>query len=223
MPTELESKRAAVDAARAALTVAAQALERARRIETTAAETVRTLEQRAAQAEAAQAAQLAEAIAAGGPNADLSSAVDDNLASALASARFDLSVKSKARASLEGAHAAAQADLVAAEAAVIAAVDKIFADESIEQARQLSHCLDEAQRLGKALLFLSIADEMNGLRTQPPKVTEILGRLDLPLLDRREVATNFLRFGDTDAAARRNARRAAMIRGDVDEEEQSAA
>jgi hypothetical protein len=61
----LESKYTVRAMARAKLEQTARALERARRIEATAAGHVRTLEQRVAQAEIGQAVQLVELIAGG--------------------------------------------------------------------------------------------------------------------------------------------------------------
>jgi hypothetical protein len=211
---DLQQKHAAVAAARAALIAATTTLERAQRIETTAAGRVLTLEQRAAQAESAQAAQLADAIAAGGPSADLPAAIDDGLASALVSARSDLSIKSKAFASLKQAHAKAQTDLASAQAAVVAAVDQMFVAEDIEGARQIAHHLNEAIRLGKALLHLMIAEEVNGRAHPTSEVTEVLARLDLPLIDRHHVAINLMKDGDVLGAAKRAARRAALIAGE---------
>jgi hypothetical protein len=212
----LEPHYQARNTTRAKLESARQALDRAQRIEAAATMHVHALEERLAQAEAAQAAQLADAIAAGGPSADFPSAIDDGLASALVSARSDLSIKSKALGSLKRAHAKAQADLAAAERTVVAAVDQIFRDEDITSARQVAHHLDETIRLGKALLHLSIAEEVNG-RHPPSEVTEVLARLDLPLIDRHHVAINLMKDGDVLGAAKRSARRAALIAGEYPE------
>jgi hypothetical protein len=130
--------------------------------------------------------------------------------------RFDLSIKSKARASLECAHTAAQAAIAAAEAALVKAVDEIFTAEDAELEQQVAYHLDEGLRLGKQLLGRAITNEMN---SRGHMFTETLQRLDLPLLDRRHLAVNFLREGDQADATRRAARRAAIISGVLPDKE----
>ncbi len=215
MKPDLNQARAARASARDALTAAAATLERAKRIAASAADHVQTLEQRAAQSESAQAAQLADLIAAGGPTPELPTTSDTSLASTLASARMDLSIKSKALKSLQTAHATAQANAATAEAAVVNAVDAIFAAEDAELNRQVVHHLDEALRLGKQLFGRAVTNEMH---RHGQLFTETLQRLDCAILDRRHLAINFAKEGDTVAAAQRAARRAALISGETAEE-----
>ena len=69
--------------------------------------------------------------------------------------------------------------------------------------------------MGKALLSLTIANELHGGFTQPPQeVTAVLGRLDLPVIDRRDIAINLMKYGDHFAATQRASRRAS--RGTLD-------
>jgi len=149
---DLEPKYQARAETRARCEFTAQAAERAKRIATIAADQLLGLERSAAESESAQAARLAEQIAAGGPSAELPTAVDETHATALASARLDLAIKRRALASLEGAHAKAQGQLLDAEAAVVKAVDAIFTSEDRELDRQVKHHLDQALILGKQLL-----------------------------------------------------------------------
>jgi hypothetical protein len=217
---DLEPKYQARAETRARCEFTAQAAERAKRIATTAADQLLGLERSAAESESAQAAQLAEQIAAGGPSAELPTAVDETHATALASARLDLAIKRRALASLEGAHAKAQGQLLDAEADVVRAVDQIFHDEDTALEKQVVHYLHQALILGKRLFGIAVDSEMNGRRGQ--LFPETLARLDQPLLDRRHLAINFMQQGDTIAAAARAARRAALIAGDAVEEAEAA-
>ena len=58
---------------------------------------------------------------------------------------------------------------------------------------------------------------------QPSEVTEVLARLDVPLVDRHDIAINLMKQGDTAAAARRAARRAALIAGEPEPVNETAA
>jgi hypothetical protein len=60
---------------------------------------------------------------------------------------------------------------------------------------------------------LTIANEVNGIHP-PSEVTDVLARLDMPLIDRRHIAINLTRDGDVLGAAKRSARRAALIAGE---------
>jgi hypothetical protein len=147
--------------------------------------------------------------------------IDSGVASELASARLNHSIAAKALQSLSAAHAKAEANVAEAERAVVAQVDQIFREEDIEDARKVARHLDAATNLGKSLLMLAIAGELNGAQPHD-EVTKVLARLDLPLVDRRHVGVNLLRDGDQAAAARRAARRAALIAGEGIEEEAAA-
>jgi hypothetical protein len=195
--------------ARAKLEESTLTLERARRVESGAADRVRTLEQRAAQAETDQAAQLADLIAAGGP---APTDTEPHVSPELASARHQHTLATKALQTLSDTHAKRVSELQAAEQTVINAVDQIFLEEDIESARVVAHHLDEALRLGGALLHLTTANEMhlNGY-TLPREVSAVLNRLEVPLVDRRDVAVNLIKHGDSIAAARRAARRSELI------------
>jgi hypothetical protein len=210
----LEAGYTARALARAKLEQAGVTLTRAQRVAATATEKVQNLERTIATAEIDQAYRLEAAIIADGPTAGLPDVAAEGLASALSSARLNASIAAKALESLQATQRKRQAEVTEAEAAVVAAVDQIQSDDDIELARQLSHHLSEAVRIGKALLFMAIADETNGRRQAPPEVTEALGKLDLPLIDRRHIAINIWKQGDTAAYAQRAARRAALIAGD---------
>lgn len=211
----LTEARAVVDAARAALTETAQAMRRAMKVATDTQSKVATIERQSAAAQLEQARTLEAVIAGGG---SLPKSIDPDTSPALRNAKHYATIASKALALLQDAHAKAQAELAAAERAVIEAVDQIFREEDIESARRVLHHLDAATHLGKALLGITVASELNGHARQPPEVTEALQRLDMPLLDRRHIAINLLKEGDTVAAAPRAARRAALIVGEAVEE-----
>lgn len=200
----------------------AEALERGQRLHKDTQARLSELEAASKSAIDRRGRELAKALSIAGPTTTLPAAGEEADAAALSTARVQAAIAVSALAMLKDEDAKAQADAIAAEAAVVAVVDAIFRGEDIETARQVAHHLDEGLRLGKALLHMAVADEMDGRKLQPPQVTEVLARLDLPVLDRRHVAINLLKEGDRVAAARRAARRAALIRGDI-EEEQSAA
>jgi hypothetical protein len=184
------------------------------------AENVAQLERRAAKAESQEAERLVALIVAGGPSADRPAGVDPDLVADLVAARRDASINAKVLATLESAAAQAAAELQTAETAVVSAVDTMFFEEDVEEARQIAHFMNEVDRRGRALLHLSIANEMNGQRP-PQEVCGVLARLDVPLLDRRTVAVSVLKYGDQAAAQLRETRRAALIAGDVFEEDAS--
>ena len=210
----LEPKYNARALARAKLEESTLTLERARRVESGAADRVNALEQRVAQADTDQAAQLADLIAAEliAPNESSLINAQPAVTPELAAARRQHTLATKALQTLTETHARRQTELQAAERAVIDAVDQLFRDEDIESARLVAHHLDEALRLGGALLHLTVANEMhlNGY-TPPREVTIVLNRLDVPLVDRRDVAVNLLKHGDSIAADRRTARRNELI------------
>jgi hypothetical protein len=217
MTNTLETKRQAVATHKRELADAGTSLSRAQRMADASAVQVRGLEHKSRELESTQAAKLAELIAAGGPSAELPD-VDANLATlaaGLAPARSDFSIKTKAVVHLAEAHASAAVRLAEAERALIAHVDQMLHDEDFEEVRQVAKHLDEAVRLGMPVLVRAIAGEINN-RTPPlPEVKEILDRLEQPLIDRHNIAGNFLRGeGDTAALARRAARRAALIAGE---------
>jgi hypothetical protein len=194
-------------------------LARAERIKTAAAKRVQELERALETATTEQARRLEAQIAAGGPTDTCAPTLSaEAVASELASAKLHAGISGKALASIQSAQAQRQAELRTAEAAVIAAVDGILDSEDIEVARQLSHHLSEAARIGKSLLHATMANEMNqrrDLRKAPPApVVEALARLDLPLIDRHNTAVNLWRQGDQGAYAQRTARRAALIAGE---------
>jgi hypothetical protein len=136
--------------------------------------------------------------------------------------RQDAKLKASALLKLEADHKKARADLDAAERAVVAAVDTIFEREDRDAAAHLAHLLDEAHRIGRELLLRAIAEECAG---NPPleEVTTALQRLDFPILDRMEIGLNLAKYGDTEAAAARADRRAALISGETPPPEEKAA
>jgi hypothetical protein len=211
--TPLITAYAARDTARKAYAASSAALERAHHLADAAAERLRKAETSTANSESQRADELAAAIASGADEQripPIDSLVVDEV---MRNHRQDAKLKAKALAKIEQDHAAAKAALSAAERAVINAVDELFCEEDIAAARAIAHHLDEAQRLGTALLCLAIAEEITG-HNPLPEVTEALRRLDLPLLDRTSIALNVLKDGDTDAAAARAERREALIRGE---------
>jgi hypothetical protein len=135
----------------------------------------------------------------------------ERASAALASAKVDHVLAAKRLTVAQGVQAHAELEARTAEAQVENAVDDMFREEDIAAAREVSHRLNEAIRLGTGLLHLAVAMELNGRGPQPPEVTEVLARLDLPVIDRRDIAVNFMKHGDTAAAAKRADRRAALI------------
>jgi hypothetical protein len=202
------------------LEAAAQAVERAKRLETTAAERARTLEQHAAQAESDQATQLAMLIASGGPSTELSTVPDEDLAAALATARSDLSIKAKALAVLVAVQEDAQAELTAAECAVENAVDKMLHAESETMA---SECIEIYERLTQKIAQLRaiVPDELNTPVHLPPDISPGVTRaLNLvPPPDATMIPVNVLQFGTPGNAEAWAARRARMIAGEATEED----
>jgi hypothetical protein len=212
---ELDAAYARRATARANAEQAADTLTRAQRLAAVAADKVTALEQKLEAHETGQAQRLAAAISAGRPTPTLPADIaDEGLAAELATAKSRSAVTTRALDALRAASAQAQAELAAAEAAVVAAVDSILDAGDIEIARQLSHHLSEAVRIGKQLLFTTIANETHHRKAPPAGVAEALEKLDYPMLDRRTVAINMLRTGDQAAYAQRSARRAEMIAGD---------
>jgi len=215
MTSKLNKLRATRAEDHAKLTEAAEVLERGRRIAATAADHVYTMELKLAQAEFDQATHLAQQIAVGCPSSELPISIDESFVTQLAVARFDLQIKTKALKSLEATHAAAQAAAVASDAAVVRIVDEILSGEDRALEKQVTHHLDQVLHLGKKLFAIAIDNEMN---RHGELFHEILARLDSPILDRHHLAINFLREGDPAEAARRAARRAALIAGTAVEE-----
>jgi hypothetical protein len=213
---ELDAAYARRATARASAEDSAATLTRAQRLAAVAVDKVAELERSLEAAEAEQACGLASQIAAGGPADALPPSNLDAvaIASELASAKVHASISTKALASIQSAHAQRQAELQSAEAAVITQVDAIIDEERIAIATKVQRYLDEAVRLGKSLLFEAIADEMTTRRQPPEQVKAALARLDLPLIDRHNVATNLWRKGDQAALAVRTARRAEKISGE---------
>jgi hypothetical protein len=192
---------------------AAATLARGENLSAAAIDKVTEIKQRLATIEASEAKRLAAAITVGRPMAALPTIAAEGLPAELAEAEYHASVMGRARDSLRSARDQAQAELAAAERAVINAVDAILDEERIGIAIQVQHHLDEAVRVGKALLFEAIAEEMTTRRQPPAQVKATLARLDLPLVDRFNVATNMWRTGDQAGLALRAARRAEMISG----------
>jgi hypothetical protein len=207
--------------ARTDAAAAAAALSTGERLSADAVDKISDLEQKLSKIEASQGQHLAATIAAARP-ADITAEGFANagrltcapLAAELATARFHAAVAAHAVASLKVTSYEAEAELAAAEAAVAAAVDGILEAGDIEIAAQLARLLDEAVRLGKALLFGAIGAEVIERRSMPPQVTSVLARLDGALIDRRHVSVNLWRYGDKAALDDRSARRAAMIAGE---------
>lgn len=194
---------------------AATTLTRAQRLSAVAADKVAELEQELAKLEAAQAKRLEAAIVAGGPTAVLPADIAmEGLASELSSAKLHAGIAARALESIKSTHTQRQAELQAAEATLIATVDEILDAEDIEIARQLSHHLHEALRIGKELLFATIAREVYEKREAPTEVTAALEKLDYPMLDRRHISINMWKQGDQAAYAQRAERRAEMIAGE---------
>ena len=218
----LEPKYAARTEARARLAYAAEAVERAKRIESAATATVRDLERRAEEAETNHATELAVLIARGGPTAELPATVDDDLASALLAARRDHSVKAKALSKLVDIRADAQADLAAAERAVVQAVDQILTDEIAERAHVVDRLLNEAQRLGVALKYFAVSAQVNASAIVPATALRVLDRLNLPLINALETPINLAQAGDVAAFRDWTQRRTEMIAGTMSDEPKAA-
>jgi hypothetical protein len=220
---ELDAAYAARATARASAEQSAATLARAQRLAELAGQKVADLERQLADLEAAQAERLAAAIAVGRPtSADVDA---DGFAAGgeLAAAKFHAGVTQRAIASIKAAHAQRQAELQTAERSVVAEVDKIIDDESIEIAKRLHRCLDEAVMLGKSLLIEAIGDEMSTRRQSPEQVKTAIARLEVPLIDRLHIAVNLQKKGDLAAIARRDARRAALISGESAQTETASA
>jgi hypothetical protein len=207
--------------ARAGLKAAKDYVDRARRLSAAASERVAKAESYALRAETVEAERLVALIASDGPTMDCRAGIDPDLVAELNAARRDASINVKVIAALDAAVTQATVECKGAEAAVIVAVDTLLCDEDIEEARQITHLMDEVDRRGRAFLHLSVANEMNG-RRPPHEVTNVLARLDAPLLDRRTVAINLIKYGDQAAANRCEIRRASLIAGDAIEEDAAA-
>jgi hypothetical protein len=197
--------------ARTAAAESAATLTRAQRLAEVAGQKVANLERQLGDLEAAQAERLAAAIADGRPTSAAVDAEGFAAGGELAAAKFHAGVSSRALASIQATHVQRQAELQAAETAVITEVNRLLDSDDIEVARQLSHHLSEASRIGKRLLFATLANEMNDRRASPAEVSEVLRRLELPLIDRMHIAVNLTKTGDTAALALRAERRAALI------------
>jgi hypothetical protein len=211
----LDSAYVKRDEARAKAEAAAATLTRAERLSADAADKATELEQELTKLEAAQAKRLEAAIVAGGPTSAVTTDIDAKaLAAELAATKFHAAVSSRALESIRAAHAHAQAELAAAERALITLVDGILDAEDVDVARQISHHLNEAARIGKQLLFATMAAEMHYRKAPPEEVKATLARLDLPILDRANIANNLQKKGDLNAMALRAARRAEMIAGE---------
>ena len=219
----LEPRYAARSDARAKLDAATAAVERAKRLASTAAEQLKSLEQRAAQAEASDASQMAEMIAKGGLESAHSFAnVDDATTQELSAARRDHSVKAKALATLEAARAEAKTDLLVAERAVVEAVDQLLSDEIAARARHVDDLLNEARRLGTALKYFATAAGVHSTNTALGPTLSVLDRLEAPLLDARHVPVDMSKLGDVAAFRDWTERRAAMIAGTASDEPKAA-
>jgi len=207
--------------ARTALAAASAALERGQRIATTSAERLHELEERSEQSEAAQATRLAALIAADSVTDELPPTHDASVGPALALARSDFNVARAALSKLRAAHESAETYLAAAEAAVVRTVDEMFLAEDDETARLVSEHLDEALRLGRGLLDSAFAGELDGHKPSQ-RASDVLLRLELPVLDRKNVPINIWAHGNDDVRGARSARRADLIAGDVPEEQAAA-
>ena len=205
------------DKARAKVEESIATLARAQRIKTSADERVQELEKALETATTEQAHRLEAAISAGAPTDDASPPNLDAHAIALdlTSAKLHTSIAVKALESIKSTNAQREAELQAAERAVINAVDQLLDREQIETAMRIQHHIDEVLRLGRPLLGEVIGDGLSTRRHTPEPVKKVLEKLDYPLLDRRHVAVNFVREGDQAALALRAARRAALIAGEI--------
>jgi hypothetical protein len=215
----LEPKYVARAEARAKLDRAEHVVTCAKRFVGAAADQLKSLEQRAAQAEAADASQMAEMIAKGGLESAQSISGDDDRA--LTAARRDHSVKAKALATLEAAVTTAQVGLAQAERAVVKAVDQILTDEITARAKKVDDLLNEARRLGVALKYFAVTAQVNGA-VVPASTQQVLNRLDLPLISLMETPINLAKTGDSVVYRDWTARRAEMIAGDLSEEPKAA-
>jgi len=219
----LDPKYAARTEARARLDYTQEAVARATRLASTAHEHLRDLEKRAEDAEANNATELAKLIAHGEPTTELPAMVNDDLAQALSAARRDHSVKAKALAQLEAIRAEAEADLTAAERAVVKAVDQFLNDEIVARARHVEDLLNEARRLGTALKYFTTAAGVHSTNLVSDHTLSVLDRLEAPLLDARHVPVDMVKLGDVAAFRDWTARREQMIAGGVVSEEHKAA
>jgi flagellar biosynthesis chaperone FliJ len=166
---------------------------------------------------AAQAARMAEDIANG--EVTVTSGPPESLLNQkLSSWRHQTKVTAQALATLETDHAKRQAELQAAEAAVVQAVEILFHEEDVAAARAVLHLLDEASRLGTAVFHSAVSSELNGRMPPPQEVLDVIQRLETPIIDRRNIPINLMRQGDTVEAARRATRRTALIAGEANKE-----
>lgn len=229
MTTKISKLLAALDTARAdkssaqrQLDADTRSLESARQLETATALKLVNARQATEADEAEQVLRLDASIRNGAALIGMQSSLDEGVKLELARATHANKIATLAVEAAAKRHAQTKAAVKAAEGAVVAAVDAIQNDEDIELARQLAHHLDEAVRIGTSLLSNAIADEANGRRQVPPLVAEALGKLDLPLIDRRHIAINLLK-GDRAVYAQRVARRAALIAGETIQADDKAA
>jgi hypothetical protein len=212
--THLDRARSDLAAAKQRLREDALSLESAQQLETASLEKLERARRVAAEDEACQIERLHKSIENRAQLIAMQGALDNRVSVELAAAAHGHRIAAGAAKMAAERYNASLAEVHIAEAAVAAAVDKLFDDEDIETARLLSYHLTEALRIGQELLFGSIAREMSDRKQAPPQVVEALAKLDLPLLDRRTVAINLWKQGDTAANARRSARRAKMISGE---------
>jgi hypothetical protein len=122
----------------------------------------------------------------------------DAVAATLESARVDHLLAGKALKDAAAAANYADMDVAVAKAAVRAEVDRLLRRDDVTDAHEIEMALNRVRQLGLALLHRTVANEQNG-HAAPREVTVVLTRLDLPLIDRRDIAVNLTTFGDTAA------------------------
>jgi hypothetical protein len=158
------------------------------------------------------AAELAAQMLNGGAPVDIT--VDEKLALASAVAQSKAKLAKMAAVKLRERHAVSLQKLREADAAVAAAADAILDEELFATAKLLEFHLDEAARIGKALYFEVLGVAMATRRQVPELASRVVKRLDLPMIDRLNIANNLFKTGDLAAVERRKARHAEMISGE---------
>jgi len=223
---------AALDAARADLASAERqcdadliALESAKQLETATAVKVENAKQAVAADEAEQVLTLDASIRNGAALVGIQGSFDEDVTRELVKAMHANRIAAGAVQAAVKRHTESHAKVQLKKAALETAADHIFIEEDLETARQLVFHIGEALRIGKGLLFATIADEMTirGKAPAPKQITAALEKLDFPLLNRRDIAINMWQVGDQPAHALRADRRAALIRGDAIEADDSKA
>ena len=187
----LEAEYTRRSAARTRLEQAKQALERGQRIAHDALDDLAHVRQTLTDATAAHAAKLQADIVAGAEHSPPAIVLDDR---AQRAAEHRAAVAGKAVEALQSQHAQAQGELQAAEAAVVAVVDKILQAEKMALAEKVSVAMGEVRRLVE-LLRIYVPDPFRTrISEQRELEPEVRAALDsVPKRDDLHTPTNILR------------------------------